>query len=75
MNKQIANLLADVLHCANSRPPHIKEREFYALKDRLLEQYCRWRLPFGCSWSMSRNSFGTCSGISVRTRPGHRSAG
>lgn len=39
MNKQIVYLLADVLHCANSRPLHIKQREFYALKDRLLERY------------------------------------
>lgn len=39
MNKHAMSLLANILHCANSRPPHIKEREFYALKDRLLEQY------------------------------------
>lgn len=39
MNKHLLNLLGEVLHCANSRPPDIKERQFYALKDRLLQRY------------------------------------
>lgn len=31
--------LARLLHVANSRPPHTRREEFYALKDRLLKRY------------------------------------
>lgn len=39
MNARLLDILADVLHCANSRPPHIREREFYALKELLLKRF------------------------------------
>lgn len=39
MNARLLDILGDVLHCANSRPPHIREREFYALKELLLKRF------------------------------------
>lgn len=39
MKTYLLNLLGDVLHIANSRPPLIRQREFYALKDKLLQRY------------------------------------
>lgn len=39
MQTHFLNILAGVLHCANSRRPYIREREFYALKELLLKRF------------------------------------
>jgi hypothetical protein len=67
----VVKILSTVLHYANANPPFLAEREFYAIKDRLLEQYGQpdghdvQRIEYAC-WNCDGSTWcNKCGGTGI----------